>query len=73
MVAIPENLTFEQALSRLNEIVSSLESGSVNLEEAVKFYEEGMALKEFCHKQLEKAKIAIAKIDSSINAGEEAK
>ena len=42
------NLTFENAMSRLNEIVKSLESGASSLDDALKLYEEGVSLVRFC-------------------------
>lgn len=39
-----ENLTFEQKLARLNEIVSEIDNNKLGLEESLKVYEEGMTL-----------------------------
>lgn len=39
-----ENLTFEQKLARLNEIVSQIDNNKLGLEESLKVYEEGMTL-----------------------------
>ena len=39
-----ENLTFEQKLARLNEIVSQIDNNKLGLEESLKVYEEGMFL-----------------------------
>jgi exodeoxyribonuclease VII small subunit len=46
---------FEAALKRLEEIVNRLESGEVPLEEALKLFEEGMKLSQFCGKKLDEA------------------
>ena len=51
--------TFEQALARLDEIVSGLEDGSMSLEESLKAYEEGIALVRSCEKILTDAKLRI--------------
>jgi exodeoxyribonuclease VII small subunit len=49
MVAVKaSNLPFEKALEQLEAIVSRLESGEVPLAEAVKMYEEGIALRARC-------------------------
>lgn len=56
-----ENLTFEQLLQQLQEIVSSLESGSLSLEESVQKYQEGMKISLECKKRLEQAKEVIVK------------
>lgn len=50
-----ETLTFEQAMARLEEIVRSLESGELSLEETVRLYEEGQKLREFCESKLNEA------------------
>lgn len=39
-----ENLTFEQKLARLNEIVNQIDNNKLGLEESLKVYEEGMSL-----------------------------
>jgi exodeoxyribonuclease VII small subunit len=45
--------TFEDALKRLEEVLDSLEHGSLNLEESVKAFEEGVNLVRFCHGRLD--------------------
>lgn len=51
----PEELSFEQAMERLEAIVSRLESGDVPLEKAIELYQEGMALSRLCGRKLEEA------------------
>ena len=46
---------FEQALSRLEEIVDNLEEGELPLDEALKRFEEGIGLSRFCSKKLDEA------------------
>lgn len=48
-----EELPFEQALERLEEIVELLEQGEASLEESIRLYEEGMKLVHICSKKLE--------------------
>ena len=50
-----QNLTFEQALSRLEEIVRSLENGQTKLEDSLALYEEGIRLVRFCNERLDGA------------------
>ena len=50
-----ENLTFEESLKRLEEIVHALESGDTPLEESIKLFEEGVKLSGYCNKLLESA------------------
>lgn len=47
--------TFEQAVLRLEQIVSELESGEPSLEEALALFEEGAKLREHCARQLDAA------------------
>lgn len=46
---------FEAALSRLEEIVNSLESGELGLEQSLKLFEEGVKLARVCNSRLEDA------------------
>ena len=58
-----KKIKFEQALKRLEEILSLLEEGDKPLEESLKLFEEGMKLSRLCSKRLEEAtrKIEILK------------
>lgn len=47
--------TFEESMSRLEEIVRTLESGSATLDESLKLYEEGTALVRTCSLKLDDA------------------
>lgn len=49
------NLKFEEALSRLEEAVKSLEKGDLPLEESLKVFEEGVRLSKNCLRMLEEA------------------
>ena len=55
-------MSFEQAMSELEAVVSQLESGEVPLEESISLYEKGAALKEHCQKKLAEAEEKVAKI-----------
>ena len=46
---------FEEAMKRLEDIVQSLESGDLALEDSIKTFEEGMKLVGFCSAKLEEA------------------
>ncbi|MGG6431289.1 exodeoxyribonuclease VII small subunit [Anoxybacillus sp. D401a] len=46
-------MTFEEAMSKLEQIVQKLEEGDVPLEEAIHFFQEGMKLSKFCHDKLQ--------------------
>lgn len=47
-----EQLTFEEAMEKLEKIVERLEDGEVPLEEAISIYKEGMTLSKLCHDKL---------------------
>jgi exodeoxyribonuclease VII small subunit len=46
---------FEATLARLEEIVRSLESGELGLEQSLKLFEEGVKLARVCNARLEEA------------------
>ncbi len=48
-----QNPTFEEALERLEKIVSQMESGELKLEDSLKLFEEGMRLTKVCHQKLD--------------------
>lgn len=60
-----EELTFEQALAELEEIVGGLESGSIPLDASIKMYERGEALRARCDALLKSAEARIEKITAS--------
>lgn len=55
-------LTFEQALEELEEIVERLETGSVELEESVDLYDRGVKLRVHCQKKLDAARERVEKV-----------
>jgi len=56
------NQSFEKALKRLEEIVSTLENGDVSLEDSIKMFEEGMELARFCSERLNQAEKKLMKL-----------
>ena len=50
-----KQLSFEEAIQRLDKIVAGLEDGDLTLEGSLKAYEEGVKLAAFLQKQLESA------------------
>lgn len=56
------SLTFEQALAELEQIVARLESGQAPLEDSIRLYERGAALKAHCETRLEAARLRVEKI-----------
>jgi exodeoxyribonuclease VII small subunit len=66
----PKKAEFERALARLEEVVKRLESPQLSLDDAMKLFEEGVALSRDCQKQLEEAEgrveILLKKADGKI-------
>ncbi len=58
-------LGFEEAMKELERIVRDLESGQVKLDDAVKAYERGAALKKHCEAKLTDARAKVEKITGS--------
>jgi exodeoxyribonuclease VII small subunit len=56
------NLSFEDALKRLEAIVQRLESGDASLDESITLYEEGAKLRAQCEARLKSAQEKIDKI-----------
>ena len=69
-----EKLSFEEALSRLEETVRLLESGSVPLDDSLALFEEGIALVRLCNGKLDNAeqKVVKLKVNGDGSATEEA-
>jgi exodeoxyribonuclease VII small subunit len=57
-----EELSFEEAMKALEAIVSQLERGDVPLEESIRLYERGAALKARCETKLKEAEEKVAQI-----------
>jgi len=51
-----KNETFEQALSKLEEIVRHLEKGDLSLDDSLKAFEEGIKWSRMCEQKLAEAK-----------------
>jgi exodeoxyribonuclease VII small subunit len=58
----PEETTFEQAMERLEEIVAELDRGDLALEEALKLFQEGTALRETCERKLAEAEAMVEEL-----------
>lgn len=47
-----KELSFEDAMEKLEEVVEKLEQGDVPLEKAISMFQEGMSLSKTCHDKL---------------------
>ena len=57
-----KNLSFEDAIVKLESIVKELESGNANLDDAINLYTEGMKLAKLCGDKLNSATEKVNKI-----------
>ena len=69
---IPKSTKFEDALSELETIVQSLESGEQSLEASLEHFERGVSLSRFCQQSLSEAeqKVKIL-LDENSDGGEQ--
>ena len=57
-----DDLTYEDAFNRLQKITELLENGNVSLDDSIKYYEQGILLKNFCEKKLKDAEMKIKNV-----------
>ncbi|MGX8694099.1 MAG: exodeoxyribonuclease VII small subunit [Methanobrevibacter sp.] len=57
-----QDLSFEESLEKLEEIVTKLENGDVPLDDAIEEFKKAMDLVNICNTKLNNAEEAIAKI-----------
>lgn len=65
-----ENLNFEEAIDRLENIIEKMEGERIPLEELLKDYEEGTKLLNACKEKINVAKEKVEKINNSLNEDE---
>ena len=68
-----EQLSFEDALNRLEQISQSLEGGWLRLEEGIALFEEGIRLAKVCNERLNSAELKISQIQNFSEQGLENK
>jgi len=61
-VSLPDDLSFEQAIQRLEEIVQNLEGDLPHMDEAIRSYEEGVLLARYCLERLNSAEMRIQEL-----------
>jgi exodeoxyribonuclease VII small subunit len=57
-----DDLDFEAALKRLEQIVQTLERGDAPLEKSIDLYEQGQRMRDLCARKLEAARVRVEKI-----------
>ena len=60
-----QQITFEEAFRRLEELVQTLEEGKLSLEETGRLYEEGMDLAKLCNRMLNATELRITELRDS--------
>ncbi len=67
MTDTKDDISFEDALKNLEEIVDELNNGEMELEKAIKAYEKGIKLKNICEDKLKNAQERIETIQNKKN------
>jgi exodeoxyribonuclease VII small subunit len=62
-----EEMTFEEAMGELEQVVRNLEMGNVPLDQSIQLYERGAALKARCEAKLKEAEEKVAQITLDAN------
>ncbi|MFA7148355.1 MAG: exodeoxyribonuclease VII small subunit [Syntrophomonadaceae bacterium] len=62
-----EEMKFEEALKKLEDIVEKLESGSLELEESIQLFEQGVKLSLYCQQQLKQAEGRVQRLVKNLN------
>lgn len=57
------DLSYEEAMIRMEEILKKLEMGNDKLEESLDLYEEGIKLYRYCNEVLNKAELRVTKFN----------
>ncbi|MUV39682.1 Exodeoxyribonuclease VII [Lentibacillus sp. JNUCC-1] len=65
-----KELSFEEAMKKLEEIVQKLEEGDVPLEKAITYYQEGMALSKLCSDKLSNVQSKVTQITNQYGESE---
>ena len=60
-----EELSFEQAMKRLDEIVKGLEKGDISLNDSMTLFEEGTGLIRLCSSMLDAAEQQVVRLTKS--------
>ena len=62
-----KDINFEEALKKLESIVSKMESGSIPLDKALSMYEEGIEISQLCLKELDKTELKLKKLTKKLD------
>ncbi|AGI48022.1 exodeoxyribonuclease VII, small subunit [Thermoplasmatales archaeon BRNA1] len=62
-----QNMSFEESMKVLSELVEQLESGTLDLDKSLEVYERAVAIREHCRAILDEADRKVQKIISTAN------
>ena len=62
-----QSKTFEESMTRLEQIVRAMERGDVPLEESLKLFQEGTQLVQSCSRLLDEAQLQIKKVMTAVD------
>ncbi len=57
-----ETTSFEEAFAKLEEAVTALQDGQMPLDQALRLYQEGMELAQYCNELLQKAELTVEQL-----------
>ncbi len=57
-----DTLSFEEAFERLEASITALQDGKMPLDQALKYYQEGMQLAQHCNGLLQKAELSVQQL-----------
>ena len=60
-----DDLSFEKAMTQLDETVRSLEDGDLSISDAISLFEKGMKLARICSERLAEAELKITRIQTA--------
>ena len=64
-----DSLSFEEAFERLEICITALQDGKMPLEQALRYYQEGMELAQRCNDLLQKAELSVQQL--GMNEGDD--
>ena len=71
--AAKKDVSFEDAVEKLESIVGEMESDELPLEKLIVHYEEGVKLVKACEEKLHAAEMKVAKLEETLEGGLEAR
>lgn len=66
----PDNLSFEAAYARLEEVLSRLQMGNMTLDDSLDAYAEGMALAAHCQALLDAAELRVETLERATDSSD---